>query len=132
MAEFLGSVLRRSGRFLFTLGRDHLGTGFTGGLGFRCHRTLQLYRQTHVLTRKLHATGDCHSLAEDFVQMPGAHGVAKRGLRQQPGRVMSVFDVRNRHGGIRHTIVHYGVHRHGDAVLDEQAERHREDDEDPG
>uniref|UniRef100_A0A182MQN5 Uncharacterized protein n=1 Tax=Anopheles culicifacies TaxID=139723 RepID=A0A182MQN5_9DIPT len=122
--------------------------------------------------RELHAARDGHPLAQDFVQMPGTHRVAKRGLGEQPGRVMRILDVRNRNGSVRDTIVHDGIYRHasltscggtsyvrvrrstrayasmqgsmkkiptmmthnysGKNRADEQAERHRQDDEDPG
>lgn len=72
-----------------------------------------------LVQRQLHAARDGHPLTEDFVQVARSHRVPERGLGQQPGRVVGIFDVRNRHGRVRNPVVHDGVHRHRHAVLGE-------------
>ena len=47
----------------------------------------------------------------------GAKNVSQRGLSQQPGGVVSVLDVGDRHGCVGYAVVHNSVHGHRDRVL---------------
>lgn len=65
----------------------------------------------------LHAARDSHALAEDLVQRSRAHRVPERGLGEQPGRVVGILDIGHTDCRIGDTVINYGIHGHGHAIL---------------
>lgn len=59
LVDDLGGLLEGPGGALLSLGGDHLGAGFSGGLGLSCHGALQLHREADVLAarRRRHDSG---------------------------------------------------------------------------
>lgn len=59
LVDDLGGLLEGPGGALLSLGGDHLGAGFSGGLGLGCHGALQLHREADVLAarRRRHDSG---------------------------------------------------------------------------
>lgn len=51
------------------------------------------------------------------MQRSRAHRVPERGLGEQPGRVVGILDIGHTDCRIGDTVINYGIHGHGNAVL---------------
>lgn len=65
----------------------------------------------------LHTSRNCHTFAENLMQMSRTHRVTKCCLSQQSCRVMCILDICNRNGGIIYTIVYHSINTYCDAVF---------------
>ena len=57
----------------------------------------------------LHKVADVFTIRQDLGEVLCAEHVAQRRLSQKSSGAVSVFDVRDGDGGVRHSIVDYGV-----------------------
>ena len=63
-----------------------------------------------VLVTYLHWARNTFSVAKDFMKIFCTQNISKRGLSQKSGRVMCIFNICNRNGGIGHSIIHHCIH----------------------